>query len=269
MGEDIVSCKLPRLLHQPFTRSGRRRRQPRWTCLDAACRPDRSGPCRCRSGGRAADQRSSAMPGRPSSARWASRFVPAPTGDDTLARWFHQADRNRDAMLTRRRDAGRRRPLLREARHQSRRRDRSRGARSLTNGRSPRKSRSTRNGGRPAAGRHRQAAPNGAAPAKPRRGSRFAMAGWTSLQGAARYSLLNLPQPVAAADTDFNRAITAASSGRRHWHRFQLLDGARLGKLTLHGLATVACRRRPRRCRPKRDEKDADTRIGLPLPPRD
>jgi hypothetical protein len=25
----------------------------------------------------------------------------------------------------------------------------------------------------------------------------------------------------------------------------------------------------PKTCRPRRDEKDADTRIGLPLPPRD
>src|SRR3954447_229534 len=29
-------------------------------------------------------------------------------------------------------------------------------------------------------------------------------------QGAARYALLNLPEPVAAADTDFNRAISLA-----------------------------------------------------------
>ena len=28
------------------------------------------------------------------------------------------------------------------------------------------------------------------------------------LQGAARYALLNIPEPVAAADTDFNRGIT-------------------------------------------------------------
>ena len=40
------------------------------------------------------------MPGRRSSARWANRSAPAPPTDDTLARWFRQADRNRDGMLT-------------------------------------------------------------------------------------------------------------------------------------------------------------------------
>ena len=86
-----------------------------------------------------------------------------------------------------------------------------------------------------------------------------------ALQGAARYGLLNLPEPVAAADADFNRAITLQEFKEAAVARFQLLDSAHKGWLTLAQLeamphAPTADRRR------KRDENATDTRLGNPLP---
>ena len=40
------------------------------------------------------------IPGRRSSARWVSRSALPSTGEAPIARWFVQADRNRDGMLT-------------------------------------------------------------------------------------------------------------------------------------------------------------------------
>ena len=85
-------------------------------------------------------------------------------------------------------------------------------------------------------------------------------------QGAARYALLNIPEPVAAADADFNRAITIAEFRQAAIERFQLLDRSRQGRLTLEGLRSLLpaplAKGRPK---PKKDAPD--TRIGLPLPP--
>lgn len=87
-----------------------------------------------------------------------------------------------------------------------------------------------------------------------------------ALQGAARYGLLNLPEPVAAADTDFNRAVTLEEFRAAAIARFQLLDAAHLGRLSLAQLQAI----RPvppadgRRSKVKDDA--ADTRIGNPLP---
>ena len=52
-----------------------------------------------------------------------------------------------------------------------------------------------------------------------------------SLQGAARYSLLNLPEPVAAADTDFNRGVSRAEFRQAALQRFNLLDTRHAGRL--------------------------------------
>ena len=86
-----------------------------------------------------------------------------------------------------------------------------------------------------------------------------------ALQGAARYSLLNLPEPVAAADTDFNRAITLDEFRQAAVERFQLLDHAHQGRLTLAQLEAMphAPVSDPHH---KRDENAADTRIGNSLP---
>jgi Ca2+-binding EF-hand superfamily protein len=85
-----------------------------------------------------------------------------------------------------------------------------------------------------------------------------------ALQGAARYGLLNMPEPVAAADTDFNRAISLQEFRQAAIARFQLLDTTRQEKLTLAQLEAI------RPALPlkghKLDEKALDKRIGNPLP---
>lgn len=53
------------------------------------------------------------------------------------------------------------------------------------------------------------------------------------VQGAARYGLLDLPEPVAAADTDFNRSITAREFAAAAAARFDLLDADGDGYLTM------------------------------------
>ena len=56
------------------------------------------------------------------------------------------------------------------------------------------------------------------------------------VQGAAVYSLINTPEPVAAADTEFNGRITRAEFGAAADRRFDLLDKTAAGYLTLAGL---------------------------------
>ena len=190
-------------------------------------------------------------------------FRPRPAGDDTLARWFAQADRNQDLALTpdeMQADGDRFFAKL-DADHDGEI--------------DPEElvvyewevapeiqlnSRWRRAPGQPEKAARRK---------NDDRRSTSAMTGLDDcLQGGARYSLLNLPQPVAAADADFNRAITNAEFRQAALARFQLLDRGRQGRLTLQDLQPFVPPP-PKICRPRRDEKDADTRIGLPLPPRD
>ena len=85
------------------------------------------------------------------------------------------------------------------------------------------------------------------------------------LQGAARYGLLNIPQPVASADADFNRAITVAEFRQAALMRFRLLDSQGEGRITLPQLeARLPIRPEGRRAKPSKDA--VDSRIGLPLP---
>jgi len=85
------------------------------------------------------------------------------------------------------------------------------------------------------------------------------------LQGAARYGLLNIPQPVASADADFNRAITLIEFRQAASIRFKLLDGYGQGRITLPELeARLPARPEGRRHKPRKDA--VDKRIGLPLP---
>ncbi|HEX6604371.1 MAG TPA: EF-hand domain-containing protein [Sphingomicrobium sp.] len=81
-------------------------------------------------------------------------------------------------------------------------------------------------------------------------------------QGAARYALLNIPEPVAAADADFDRAITLTEFREAAIARFQLLDSARSGRLSLTQLQAMLP---VPGAKPRREEKDS--RIGNPLPP--
>lgn len=84
-------------------------------------------------------------------------------------------------------------------------------------------------------------------------------------QGAARYGLLNIPEPVAAADTDFNRGISRAEFREAALARFQLLDSAHQGRISvtqLQVLRTAALSA----ARAKHENDAADQRIGNPLP---
>ena len=86
-------------------------------------------------------------------------------------------------------------------------------------------------------------------------------------QGAARYALLNLPEPVAAADADFNRAITLSEFKQAALDRFQLLDKRHEGRITLQELEAMKPVLTGKR--PKHPEDEIDTRIGEPVPPRE
>jgi Ca2+-binding EF-hand superfamily protein len=86
------------------------------------------------------------------------------------------------------------------------------------------------------------------------------------LQGAARYGLLNLPEPVAAADTNFDRSISLAEFRQAALARFSLLDSARRGAISRAELESL----RPALAtdRHHKPPKGAlDERIGNPLPP--
>jgi len=61
--------------------------------------------------------------------------------------------------------------------------------------------------------------------------------------GAARYSLLNEPEPLLAADADIDGKITRAEWDRRTAARFVLLDKAKTGKLTLADLKARSSKR--------------------------
>ena len=87
------------------------------------------------------------------------------------------------------------------------------------------------------------------------------------LQGAARYGLLNMPEPVAAADTDFNRVITLAEFKAAALTRFQLLDQTHQGSLTLAQLEALRPVLGADGHRPKRKRDTPDARLGNPLPP--
>ena len=88
------------------------------------------------------------------------------------------------------------------------------------------------------------------------------------LQGAARYGLLNLPEPVSGADADFNRIITLDEFRSAASYRFQLLDSDRSGRLTFQKLEVLVPSRPKDGRRVKRPKNAVDTRVGLPLPAR-
>jgi len=86
-----------------------------------------------------------------------------------------------------------------------------------------------------------------------------------SLQGAARYSLLNIPEPVAAADTDFNRLISLDEFKSAALARFEILDKFHAGRLGLAQLEAMPHLPDPKARNRKIDEDVPDTRIGAPL----
>jgi hypothetical protein len=85
-------------------------------------------------------------------------------------------------------------------------------------------------------------------------------------QGAARYGLLDIPQPVAAADLDLNRGVSRVEFQQAAIYRFGLLDTAHRGALQLDQLQVLRTARLTAR-RPKKTKDATDNRVGVPLPP--
>ena len=80
--------------------------------------------------------------------------------------------------------------------------------------------------------------------ARPARGRREMQLG---RQGAARFGLLNTPHPVRAGDLDVDGRVTEAEWIRATARRFDLLDKAKAGKLTMDQLRPPPAARRGRR----------------------
>jgi hypothetical protein len=76
-------------------------------------------------------------------------------------------------------------------------------------------------------------------------------------QGATRFGLLDLPEPVIAADTNFNRGVSKEEFRKAAHQRFVALDLDHRGRLTLALLETVVPPPPPRRNKP--DNSDAGT----------
>lgn len=74
------------------------------------------------------------------------------------------------------------------------------------------------------------------------------------IQGAGRYSFLNLPQPVIAADSDMNRGVSRDEFAQTAGERFALLDSNRDGRLERAELPPLP---QPRLRKKRNDEEDA------------
>ncbi|HVH48663.1 MAG TPA: hypothetical protein VM760_02120 [Sphingomicrobium sp.] len=182
-------------------------------------------------------------------------FRPRAAGDDTLARWFQQGDKDSDGKLVlseMESDAARFFATL----------DLDRDGRILPD---------------EFANYERQTAPEIQVNARwrdPRsdgpstRGRRGA-SGYDpyGLHGAARYALLNIPQPVTAADTNFDRSVTIEEFRLAAAQRFQLLDKNGDHQLDLAELRGQLPPTRKDQRRVKRD--DPDRRIATPVPVKD
>ena len=186
------------------------------------------------------------------------------TADDTLARWFAEADRNHDGILTvdeMQADADRFFTTL-DTDH-----DGEIGPEELVHYEwevAPEiqvNSRTRRQPGEQSASSQQKGESDDRG--IERRGRRARNSG--GLQGAARYGLLNIPEPVAAADSDFNRGISRSEFREAAVARFQLLDTSHQGRL---GLAQLQALRAAALAAggAKRREDAADQRIGSPLP---
>lgn len=88
-----------------------------------------------------------------------------------------------------------------------------------------------------------------------------------ALQGAARYALLNIPQPVAAADADLNRAVSLDEFRNAATARFRILDVGQRGQLNLRDLEAMLPKLPPPGKRSRRRSGQPDARVGVPLPP--
>src|SRR3954451_24087532 len=86
-------------------------------------------------------------------------------------------------------------------------------------------------------------------------------------QGAGRYALLTLPEPVAAADADLNRAITLQEFRQAALDRFALLEKRHEGRLTLQELEALKPVLTVNGNPAKHRDDEPDNRVGIPLPP--
>jgi Ca2+-binding EF-hand superfamily protein len=196
--------------------------------------------------------------------------------EDTLARWFNQADRNHDGFITPdelQADAERYFIQFLDADHDGQIdpdelmhyewtiapeiQVNSRLRRARAPGEAPPKEEADPAGGGRDPGDFRSGD-------RPKRRRDFMD---TGPQGAARYALLNMPEPVAAADSDFNRAITLQEFRQAALDRFQLLDKKHEGRITLQELEAM----KPVLPEPGKPVKhrgdEPDSRVGQPLPP--
>lgn len=167
-------------------------------------------------------------------------FRPQGDGDDPVRRWFEQADRNHDGKLTvgelmldgdrffATLDKDRNGELLPDEVHAyeqdgapeirlyQRRPDRGPEGGAARPGRDD-------DGDRPRPQRRRGGRPGGGS-------------GDDGVMGAGRYAFLNIPNPVAAADSDLNRAVTAQEFRAAAADRFADLDPQQTKGLTLDQL---------------------------------
>ena len=200
-------------------------------------------------------------------------FRPRAAGDDMLAAWFHKADRNGDGFLTvdeMQADAERFFATLdtdndgeirsEELVHyewevapdvqvMSRTRPAAAGPADSSHSSRADSDSSSRNG----------------AGYSGRRKSRFRTGNDYGFEGAGRYALLDMPEPVAAADTGFDGKISLDEFRQAAARRFAILDVQQQGKLTLAGLEALLPSMRSAG-HPKKRPKDPDTRVANPLP---
>ena len=171
-------------------------------------------------------------------------FRPNGHGDDTLADWFRQADRNHDGRLTleeMQQDADRFFAIL-DTNH-----DGEIDPDEITHyeevvapevrtgehfDRDLLESGDQQGGGeRHKGGGHRRGGSGG--------GGFFRSIDSDQHQGAGKYGLLDLPEPVVSADADFNRGVSLNEFRLAAQQRFLALDVDRKGYLTLDVLETI------------------------------
>lgn len=153
-------------------------------------------------------------------------FRPKDDGDDPVRRWFDQADRNHDGKLT----AG---ELMLDGDRFFATLDKDGNGELLPDEvhayeedvapeirlyqRRPDPGADRAKSGRPADGPKEP-------PARRKRGARPGAEGFDGTVGAGRYAFLNIPNPVAAADDDINRAVSAREFRAAAADRFRDLD---------------------------------------------
>jgi len=203
-------------------------------------------------------------------------FRPGASGD-TLADWFHQADRNRDDVLTAdemEADAARFFATL-DVNHDGEidpdeidryenavapEVETSPGARIAQARIENRQSGGTSGGHGHGGGRHHSGGSYGGGD------SGEASDVLDDPIGGGRFGLLNIPEPVASADADFNRGVSLEEFKRAAVQRFQLLDTSHAGRLTLGALeaqraTTIAASRRRHGSSAQPSEEDSSSEM--------